>query len=956
VVKYYISLKTTKEVNVKNKQNLGYNIISRQAKDFYFATLGDNATSGYDIYNLKGEINKKLFKAVFDYSLDLIELENCYKNVFKNNRFAQTENDFIYTLAVINVKFDKGLKEFYLTSDNVYVKSGYKLSDCQLNNCVCIKNQEVVAIKLLQDCKCVLQGEKLPKYFIYENGKYVLKGEIKTLKTTYELREYFYQNGFYCNGNKYVRYKRSSGSSREGNCLFILQELYGKMEKWSRCGLPKFSKGKYGFLASLEAYSALSLSGIEKTISLEPNHILILEDKQSIFKEKAVVVTEENGKVKVEQKETEISNNVWDGEGLLDVSVFKQNGYIDKGMMVLRGRFFKTCAFNTNLQQWFKDNNITSVSQLNGETFATDISQIKLVVTKSSLKYLKFGTSKAWRENVGNIFGVVKTDKPTHYFNGRMVRTNYQILNTLKLSLEEVKALLKDSLEYLERVRFDSDVLRYHIKYAFKTFDYSQIETFEDVVWIMLGTNEDFRRTTVFKKFIKNLITAMKNKIKSGQILVGGTYATLFGNGYELLCETIFDSGNNLKILSNLKQGQIMTKFFDYNKLIVGARSPHVTMGNLYLPENAYCEKIDKYFNLSKEIVYVNAIGENLQQRLNGCDYDSDTMLLTDNAIMVDSVSKIYKDFLVPVYQKQDLEETVEQENNFKELATLDYKIQNNKVGEIINLSQLLNSVYWDRQYSGKQNLTPLYNDICILAVLSGLEIDKAKRISKLNVSGILEEVRQRNLDSVIQDNKKIYPTFFKEAVFEQEELKGKKDVSFKYFNTVMDYVYKVAKEFTLPKRKLKNMDIIDVIYNPQDSNRGGYQTVHKLKVLDIVRDYQNQINELRAELSDKDADKRKILNDISLLEQKCVLQVEPHVKNPYTVYLIFKEIDKKENSKISNLLLFSLIKRRNREILKMLKESRDTKFLLEEVYRKEDSEFRLFDFYFVKKLLQKST
>ena len=39
-------------------------------------------------------------------------------------------------------------------------------------------------------------------------------------------------------------------------------------------------------------------------------------------------------------------------------------------MMLLRNRFFKTCAFNTNLQKWFEDNNIKEIRQLAGYTTA----------------------------------------------------------------------------------------------------------------------------------------------------------------------------------------------------------------------------------------------------------------------------------------------------------------------------------------------------------------------------------------------------------------------------------------------------------------------------------------------------------------------------------------------------------------------------------------------------------
>ena len=94
--------------------------------------------------------------------------------------------------------------------------------------------------------------------------------------------------------------------------------------------------------------------------------------------------------LRAEEEETEIENVIWDGEALLDAEIFSETGYGMHGMMLLRNRFFKTCAFNTNLQDWFFDNDITQVSRLAGYTTARDIKDIKLVITESSVKYFKF--------------------------------------------------------------------------------------------------------------------------------------------------------------------------------------------------------------------------------------------------------------------------------------------------------------------------------------------------------------------------------------------------------------------------------------------------------------------------------------------------------------------------------------------------------------------------------------
>ena len=107
----------------------------------------------------------------------------------------------------------------------------------------------------------------------------------------------------------------------------------------------------------------------------------------------------------------------------MDVSVFEDNELEDYGMLLLRNRFFKSCAFCTRLQDWFKDNDITRIRQLGGYTTARNVSDIKLVITESSLKYLKFvpkGKSledgfRMWLNNLyegkdTSAFGVVKTD------------------------------------------------------------------------------------------------------------------------------------------------------------------------------------------------------------------------------------------------------------------------------------------------------------------------------------------------------------------------------------------------------------------------------------------------------------------------------------------------------------------------------------------------------------------
>ena len=132
--------------------------------------------------------------------------------------------------------------------------------------------------------------------------------------------------------------------------------------------------------------------------------------------------------------------------------------------------------------------------------------------------------------------------------------------------------------------------------------------------------------------------------LKNGHIYVNGNYSTLLGNPIEMLQQAI----GIFKGDSQIGVGNIHNIRFDYNKTLLGSRSPHVTIGNIWLPTNKENKLIDCYFNLTEEIVCINSIGENVLQRLSGADFDSDTVLLTDNEILIRAAKRNYNTFKTP--------------------------------------------------------------------------------------------------------------------------------------------------------------------------------------------------------------------------------------------------------------------------------------------------------------------
>lgn len=916
-------------------------LLSIEAKDIYAAmNLKKGAENGYCIKNKEGAITLRKFENTLDWSLDTIKLQEEYEKAARRKDFYFIINGKKYTQVVINVKFSFSYKEFNKVGKNTFVRAGYDFKDCVFTDGVFITDNVLIGIQTNIEVKNEVNKDLLPPYFSYIDGYYQQTGNIPVIKNKADLRQELYKNGFVCDGTKYVRYKRSAGSSRVGKCLFVNEIVAKRMARWDRCGLTIRDNAPID-LASYEAYIALPMSSIIDTMIIEPENILVVDDFESTFKDKVIAVEEKEGKLVATTKEVNVTNCIWDGESLLDVSMF--GAYANKGMVLLRNRFFKTCAFNTNIQQWFADNGIISIEQLNGFTLAKDISQVKLITTPSSIKYLKFGTITQWLENIEHTFGVVKHEKETHFFDGRMVQCHYQLLNTLQLSYKEVEELLKPSLVYIGSVRKDPAVLRYHIGYAFKSeeedMELTPLSTKNDIIFKLLGINDKFSRTKLYKDFRDAIVKGFFRNLRRGHILLNGNYSTLLGNGLELLEQSIGRFAGK----SEIGVGNIHSHRFDYGKTILGSRSPHVTMGNILLAKNVFNRDIDKYFNMTNEIVYINSIGENTLQRLSGADMDSDTMLLTDNEILVKTAEKNYARYLVPTNCVSA--QKTKRHYNSTDKADLDVKTSINKIGEIVNLSQQLNSLYWEWLNNGKTSneCNELYQDICKLDVLSGVEIDKAKKEFTIDSAKEIDYLKRKY--HLEEDGKTLKPMFFKMITTENGYVLPA-DTMYRYFETPMDYLQKIIASANYRQARLSNKDLIpfmDIIKKP--TKKSGSYNVIRDKIIETIKSYKMKITETYIGYDRKDKIGKMLVQEVvSQLKQQCEMIISNMSSHEYLMYLVLKEIEKKENRSIRNLMFEIMFCKPDETFMKMILESKDTVYMLEE---SESGDEKYYDFSF---------
>lgn len=896
------------------ENNTGVYIPSIDAKDIYLASHYYNGNN--DGYNLKlkdGNYNLRKFINTLDYSLDLIELLDIYYKQYRRNDFMFTIKKHKYSTQVINLTFKYSVKEWNQMNKNTFVKFGYDYRELVFEDCIAMNDDgDIVGVKVGEPVFEI--NDKLSRPFVVtyiddKNGKYVsykLKGEPKVLKTNSQLRNELYKNGFVCNGVKYCRMKRSTGSARVGKCLFINETLFKPILNFSS-GEIRLEEGQEIDLAAYEGYIALPSSSIIDILPIKPENILLIDDFDSTFKEKVIETHDENGWLKTSEKECEITNTIWDGQSLMDISLFGE--YTEYGMVLLRNLMFKSCCFNCNIQQWFKDNNITDISQLNGKTRATKIEDVKLITTPNSIKYLKFSTWDSWLDNLYPNFGVVKHDKKTHFFGGRLVQTHYQLINTLQMSKDEVREFLQESLDFAQMLRDRPEVVRHFIKYP----DVDDIELMEcpmssknDVVYSLMSVNDNFTKTKYYHDFLVDLLRSYYKNLKNGHVYVNGNYSTLLGNPIEMLQQAIgkFDGKSQIGV------GNIHSTRFAYNQTLLASRSPHVTIGNIWLPYNTENKLIDCYVNMTDEIICLNSIGENVLQRLSGADFDSDTVMITDNKKLIRAAKRNYHLFKTPTSfvsaRKIKRYYTAEQQ------ADLDIKTSDNKIGEIVNLSQELNSLLWDRMYHGStyDDIKDLYYDICQLDVMSGIEIDKAKKEFDIDNGKELDKLRKKyeeflreyeeNENGDLVKGKKKMPHFFSHISKQKGYYNPDKKHYCKY-HTSMDYLQTIINGFKIKNSYKKDwLPFVSILDNSLFRTSGVNQKQIN-KIYSILKKFINERKKIYG--SDLGTPKEKA-EKVNILRERLIADIESETIGFSTLYRLLSSIEDKENSQIKNLLL----------------------------------------------------
>jgi hypothetical protein len=347
-----------------------------------------------------------------------------------------------------------------------------------------------------------------------------------------------------------------------------------------------------------------------------------------------------------------------------------------------------------------------------------DVRDAQLIITESQLKLWK--SYNSWEHYYNSCienkytFRVAKT--AANYEDMDEVRQlNYQFIAPLKLTQEDVKDLIKPTVDEI------TDILggdyRKTLVYLCGSKLNNENVMYSDVVARAIMLNPELVGDDYIFNRIYRMIKRRITDAKIGVLDVRGNFQILSGDLYAL-SQSMF----GLPVTGLLKPGEIYSKFWlDRNVGEVLCYRAPMSNEHSILKQQICCnDDAQEWFKYMQSIAIVNA-WDTMPAALNGFDYDGDLLFTTDNE---------------PLMRRQRNLPALRciQHNAKKEIVTEENLIQSNlngfgsKIGQITNRCTAMTSLMANYSEDDEEYKVLKYRTQCMQAVQQA-EIDKAKGI-----------------------------------------------------------------------------------------------------------------------------------------------------------------------------------------------------------------------------------
>lgn len=439
--------------------------------------------------------------------------------------------------------------------------------------------------------------------------------------------------GFSINGVEYTRLLGTNGGIKNETIVFVSCRLADELRHRIENGR---DMSKELVPAKLEAYKALTCSA-SIPVSM-PKGILVVPDCETKFLDDVVYLDDENdGEPIMEYRpNTEITLNASDGCGMMLPSL-AQRWSEELGLDYVMSGCNTRMSWEKGMV--FTFDFIDFAEKVAGRYIVKDawgaehdIRDVELVLTTSMVKlwdgYDSLDSYLANSISNGYTFGVTKTC-PKKLEEQRTL--NYQFIQGYHLTEEDIDELIRPTMDEIHSI-LDGDPVKaiLYLKgigltdesIARMTNDWTKAFLIEPSAFI----NDPYVRSKIYY-----LIRGRIDRAKIGVLSVHGNYSIVSGDLYAL-CQSMF----GLTVTGILKAGEIYNQYWMDAGVseVVCFRAPMTCANNIRKVTVSHTGSAAYWFRYIHTATVLNA-WDTITMALNGCDFDGDLLMLTDNNVLV---------------------------------------------------------------------------------------------------------------------------------------------------------------------------------------------------------------------------------------------------------------------------------------------------------------------------------
>lgn len=438
--------------------------------------------------------------------------------------------------------------------------------------------------------------------------------------------------GFSINGVEYERLLGTNGGIKNETIVFVSKRLAGELRRRIDNGR---DLTKELVPAKLEAYKALTCSA-STPVSM-PNGILVVPDCETKFLDDVIYLDDErDGEPVIEYRpNTEICLNASDGCGMILPSLaqrWSQELGLDYTISGANTRFSyeKGMVFTFDFIDFAEK---VAGRYIVKDAWGTerDIRGIEIVLTTSMVKlwdsYASLEDYVANSEKNGYTFCITKTC-PKELESDRTL--NYQFIQGYHLTDEDIDELIKPTLDEIRDI-LDGDPIKAVLYLKGMGLNEKNIASMtDDWTKAFLIEPSSLIKDRYVRSKIFYLVRGRIDRAKIGVLNVHGNYSIVSGDLYAL-CQSMF----GLPVTGLLKAGEIYNQYWmdADTKEVVCFRAPMTCANNIRKVSICQTEAAAYWFRYIHTATILNA-WDTITMALNGCDFDGDLVMLTDNHVL----------------------------------------------------------------------------------------------------------------------------------------------------------------------------------------------------------------------------------------------------------------------------------------------------------------------------------